>query len=109
MTSLLEIYKIPVSPVENFASKFQKLCLFSGLNTGAEEYFEMSKAVDRTGRAVHRVEKDVGDLKKDVGVLKKNVDDLNKGMGEMKETLSTILAYVTQISSTAQTRAAIPP
>ncbi len=80
VTSLLKTYEIPVFQAENFASKFQKLCLFSGLNTGAEEYFEMSKAVNRTEKAVHRVEKDVGELKKDVG--------------ELKGMLSAILAHL---------------
>ncbi len=105
MTSLLEIYEIPVFQVENLASKFQKLCLFSGLSTGAEEYFEMSKAVDRTEKAVHRLEKDVGELKKDVGELKKDVGELKTDMGEVKGMLSAILAHL-QLSPPAQTHAA---
>ena len=93
---LLKTYEIPVFQVEKLASKFQKLCVFSGLNTGAKEYFEMSKAVDRTEKAVHRVENDVGELKKD--------------MGEVKGMLSAILAHlnIPQPSPPAQTHAATP-
>jgi len=104
VTSLLETYEIPVFQAENLASKFQKLCVFSGLNTGAEEYFEMSKAVDRTEKAVHRVEKDVVELKNDVGELKNDV-------GELKGMLSAILVHlnVPWPSPPAQTHAATPP
>jgi hypothetical protein len=88
-TLLLKTYEIPVVQVENLASKFQKLCVFSGLNTGAEEYFEMSKAVDRTEKAVHRVEKDVGELKKD--------------FGELKGMLSAILAHLNALQPSPPT------
>ncbi len=70
MTSLLQIYEIPVFQAEDFASKFQKLCVFSGLNTGSEDYFEMSKAVDRTEKAVHRLEKEVRDVKTEIREMK---------------------------------------
>jgi hypothetical protein len=76
VTLLLKPYRIPVSKVENHASKFQKLCTFSGVNTGSEDHFEMSKAVSRTEKAMYRIEGTVGELKSMLSAIMTKLDNL---------------------------------
>lgn len=56
MTSLLEFYEIPVRAEEEGISKFQKLCTFAGVSSGAAEFSDLHSAVADTRQTVKRLE-----------------------------------------------------
>jgi len=56
LSSLLEFYEIPVRAEEEGISKFQKLCTFAGVSSGAAEFSDLHSAVADTRQTVKRLE-----------------------------------------------------